>query len=102
MNDKRPSRRSIRRLLALGIAGLVTVSGLTALGLPASAHDGVDHGSEPGAESALDWTNYEKVLLTKNVGEPLDLAVLPTRRSCTRLGMARSATPIRRPAPRES
>ncbi|MWV31754.1 PQQ-dependent sugar dehydrogenase [Rathayibacter iranicus] len=77
MNDKRPSRRSIRRLLALGIAGLVTVSGLTALGLPASAHDGVDHGSEPGAESALDWTNYEKVLLTKNVGEPLDLAVLP-------------------------
>ncbi|WP_146082500.1 PQQ-dependent sugar dehydrogenase [Rathayibacter sp. AY2B3] len=78
MNGKRSSRRSIRRLLALGIAGMVTVSGLTALGLPASAHDGVDHGSEGGA-AALDWTNYEKVLLTKNVGEPLDLAVLPDK-----------------------
>lgn len=79
MNGKRSTKRSIRRLFALGIAGMVTVSGLTALGLPASAHDGVDHGSEPGAQSALDWSNYEKVLLTKNVGEPIDLAVLPDK-----------------------
>ena len=79
MNGKRSTKRSIRSLFALGIAGMVTVSGLTALGLPASAHDGVDHGSEPGAESALDWSNYEKVLLTKNVGEPIDLAVLPDK-----------------------
>ncbi|RIJ78647.1 PKD domain-containing protein [Nakamurella silvestris] len=27
--------------------------------------------------SALDWDNYEKVLLTKDIGEPIDLAVLP-------------------------
>lgn len=45
----------------------------------ALAHDGVDHGSEPGAEAALDWNNYEKILLTKNVGEPVDMAVMPDR-----------------------
>lgn len=45
----------------------------------ALAHDGVDHGSEPGAEAALEWDNYEKILLTKNVGEPTDMAVMPDR-----------------------
>ncbi|MEK8226668.1 PQQ-dependent sugar dehydrogenase [Oerskovia sp. M15] len=25
----------------------------------------------------LDWSNYEKILLTKDVGEPIDLAILP-------------------------
>jgi glucose/arabinose dehydrogenase len=43
----------------------------------AVAHDGVDHSSEPGAEAALDWSNYEKVTLTKDVGEPIDMAVMP-------------------------
>ena len=57
----------------------------TTLGAPApsparQAHDGVDHGSEPGAASALDWANYEKITLTKDVGEPIDLAVLPDKR----------------------
>ncbi|WP_082591859.1 PQQ-dependent sugar dehydrogenase [Terrabacter sp. Soil810] len=47
--------------------------------LPAQAHDGVDHGSEP----ALDWSNYEKITLTKDTGEPIDMAVLPDRRVLT-------------------
>ncbi|WP_404393728.1 PQQ-dependent sugar dehydrogenase [Humibacillus xanthopallidus] len=46
---------------------------------PALAHDGVDHGAEP----ALDWSNYEKITLTKDTGEPIDLAVLPDRRVLT-------------------
>ena len=41
------------------------------------AHDGVDHCAEPGAEPALDWSNYEKITLTKDTGEPIDMAVLP-------------------------
>ncbi|UDF12423.1 cell wall-binding repeat-containing protein [Antiquaquibacter oligotrophicus] len=48
--------------------------------VPAAAHDGVDHSTEPGADSALDWTNYEKALITKDVGEPIDLAILPDGR----------------------
>ncbi|MGI5156088.1 OmpL47-type beta-barrel domain-containing protein [Microbispora sp. CA-102843] len=36
---------------------------------PAQAHD-----------DALHWENYEKVTLTKNVGEPIDMAVLPDKR----------------------
>lgn len=76
-----PARtRHGRRLTAVLAASAIAVTGLTAATLPAAAHDGVDHGSEPGAEAALDWTNYEKVLLTKNVGEPIDLAVLPDGR----------------------
>jgi glucose/arabinose dehydrogenase/PKD repeat protein len=43
----------------------------------ALAHDGVDHTTEEGAAEALDWSNYEKILLTKNVGEPISLAVMP-------------------------
>ena len=48
-----------------------------ALAAPAAAHDGVDHGAEPGSEPALDWSNYEKITLTKDTGEPIDMAVLP-------------------------
>ncbi|GGC13513.1 PQQ-dependent sugar dehydrogenase [Cellulomonas carbonis] len=53
----------------------------TAVALPqaATAHDGVDHGAEPGADAALDWSAYEKIELTKNVGEPISLAVMPDR-----------------------
>ena len=56
--------------LTLGTAG-------AALAGPASAHDGVDHGAEAGAEAALDWSNYEKITLTKDTGEPIDMAVMP-------------------------
>ncbi|MEE6283269.1 DUF1349 domain-containing protein, partial [Georgenia sp. MJ170] len=34
----------------------------------------------PAAEAATDWNNYEKLLLTKDTGEPIDLAVLPDSR----------------------
>ena len=30
-----------------------------------------------GSEAALDWSNYEKITLTKDTGEPIDMAVLP-------------------------
>ncbi len=56
--------------LTLGTAG-------AALAGPAAAHDGVDHGAEAGSEAALDWSNYEKITLTKDTGEPIDMAVMP-------------------------
>lgn len=43
----------------------------------AVAHDGVDHDTEPGAEAALDWSNYEKILLTQDTGEPIGMSVMP-------------------------
>ncbi|WP_407319673.1 PQQ-dependent sugar dehydrogenase [Isoptericola halotolerans] len=57
----------------------VALATVCALAVPAAAaaHDGVDHGSEEGAEAALDWSNYEKILLTKNTGEPVGMAVMP-------------------------
>ncbi len=73
-----PERRTVRsRVVAASLAGVLALTGLAAATAPATAHDGVDHGSEPGAEAALDWSNYEKILLTKDVGEPIDLAILP-------------------------
>src|SRR5690606_14956467 len=74
------SRSRLRRGVAAAVTGFLTVSGLVAAGVPATAHDGVDHAAEPGAEAALDWSNYEKTTLTKDVGEPLDMAVLPDGR----------------------
>ncbi|MFQ6172096.1 PQQ-dependent sugar dehydrogenase [Oryzobacter sp. R7] len=64
--------------LALSLTGALGV-----LAGPAAAHDGVDHGAEPGAEAALDWSNYEKITLTKDTGEPIDMAVLPDGRVLT-------------------
>ncbi|WP_233571530.1 PQQ-dependent sugar dehydrogenase [Cellulomonas triticagri] len=66
--------------MAVTLAGVLTVTGLALGAAPVVAHDGVDHGAEPGADAALDWGNYEKTTLTKDVGEPLDLAVLPDGR----------------------
>ncbi|WP_395245757.1 PQQ-dependent sugar dehydrogenase [Agromyces sp. MMS24-K17] len=76
MNHTR--RRSRRRGLAAPVA--LAVGALVLAGTPAFAHDGVDHGAETGADAALDWSHYEKILLTKNVGEPIDLTVLPDSR----------------------
>ncbi|NEE03512.1 carbohydrate-binding protein [Phytoactinopolyspora halotolerans] len=45
---------------------------MLAVAAPAAAHEGHEH--------ALDWNNYEKILLSKNTGEPIDLAVLPDSR----------------------
>ena len=63
------------------LLALVATGG--ALAVPAAAHDGVDHSAEPGAEPALDWSNYEKITLTKDTGEPIDMAVLPDGRVLT-------------------
>ncbi|RIQ22257.1 PQQ-dependent sugar dehydrogenase [Jiangella rhizosphaerae] len=69
-------RRIRRTLTTLVAAALLPVAALTATA-PATAHD--NH--EPGAEDpALNWDNYEKILLSKNTGEPIDLAVLPDSR----------------------
>ncbi|MFG1703305.1 PQQ-dependent sugar dehydrogenase [Nonomuraea sp. M3C6] len=54
-----------RTLTVLG--GLVLAA--ATLALPAQAQD-----------PATEWSSYEKITLTKNVGEPIDLAVLPDRR----------------------
>jgi glucose/arabinose dehydrogenase len=74
------SRSRARRLVATTAAAVLACTALGAVAtLPAQAHDGVDHGAEP----ALDWSNYEKITLTKDTGEPIDLAVLPDRRVLT-------------------
>jgi glucose/arabinose dehydrogenase len=58
------------------ITGVLLVA-LPALGGVAVAPAAQAH---PGHEHALDWSNYEKVTLTKDTGEPIDLAVLPDSR----------------------
>lgn len=80
MNRIEPRAHRGRRTVAFTLAGVLTVTGLALGAGPVVAHDGVDHGAEPGAQAALDWDNYEKTTLTKDVGEPLDLAVLPDGR----------------------
>ncbi|WP_338403957.1 TIM barrel protein [Cellulosimicrobium arenosum] len=49
----------------------------------ASAHPGHDEADGEVAAAAaedVDWNDYEKTLLSKNTGEPIDLAVLPDTR----------------------
>ncbi|MFE7330407.1 PQQ-dependent sugar dehydrogenase [Streptomyces sp. NPDC057565] len=65
-------QRTLRRL----ITGVLLVA-LPALGGVAVAPAAQAH---PDHEHALDWSNYEKVTLTKDTGEPIDLAVLPDNR----------------------
>jgi glucose/arabinose dehydrogenase/PKD repeat protein len=72
--------RAGRRVTAALAAGALALTGVAASVAPAVAHDGVDHGTEAGADAALDWSNYERVLLTKDVGEPIDMAILPDSR----------------------
>lgn len=70
---RRRRRRVISTLAVAALAG----GGL--LAAPAVAHDG--HGTHEAAAAAdTDWADYEKILLTKDVGEPIDMAVLPDRR----------------------
>ncbi|MEE6281534.1 PQQ-dependent sugar dehydrogenase [Georgenia sp. MJ170] len=65
--------------MAVLAAGAMVATGMLAAPV-AAAHNGVDHALEDGAEAALDWSNYEKVSLTKDVGEPLGLSVMPDGR----------------------
>lgn len=53
--------------LALALTGAAGV-----LAGPAAAHPG--HEADP---EAVDWSNYEKITLTKDTGEPIDMAVMP-------------------------
>jgi glucose/arabinose dehydrogenase len=81
------------RMGALVLSGLLAVTSLTmSAGAAAFAHDGEDHGDEV---SATTWANYERVTLTKDVGEPIDLAVLPDSRvlHTTRNGQVRLTDP---------
>ena len=80
MDRTQPRSQRGTKLVGFTLAGVLTVTGLALGAGPVVAHDGVDHGAEPGAEAALDWDNYEKTTLTKDVGEPIDLAVLPDGR----------------------
>jgi glucose/arabinose dehydrogenase len=84
-----------RRVLASIAISALALAALVALPGAAVAHDGVDHGTEPGAAAALDWGDYEKVTLTKDIGEPIDLAVLPDGRvlHTARNGVVRLTTP---------
>ena len=76
MNSTTRHRARRPHLAVAGIAALALSSALLTV-VPAAAHDGVVHADEPGAETALDWSNYEKTLVTKDLGEPIDLAILP-------------------------
>ena len=80
------------RLGALVLSGLLAVTSLSLSAGAAYAHDGEDHGDEI---TATTWANYEKVTLTKDVGEPIDMAVLPDSRvlHTTRGGQVRLTDP---------
>src|SRR5690606_27572727 len=56
-------------VLPLGMSGAHADPGTASEVTPAQAED-----------PALNWDNYERVLLTKDTGEPIDLAVLPDSR----------------------
>ncbi|ROP44706.1 PQQ-dependent sugar dehydrogenase [Pseudokineococcus lusitanus] len=71
------TKKSSRVALGATLGALALPAALL-VGLPAAAHPGHDHGQPAAAaDDALDWGNYERVLLTKDTGEPIDLAVLP-------------------------
>ncbi|WP_204077082.1 PQQ-dependent sugar dehydrogenase [Planotetraspora phitsanulokensis] len=53
---------------------------LTAVALPLALPGATPAFAHPGHDPATEWSDYEKITLTKNVGEPEDLAVLPDKR----------------------
>ncbi|MFC7639935.1 PQQ-dependent sugar dehydrogenase [Streptosporangium lutulentum] len=53
---------------------------LTALTLPLTMLGATPAVAHPGHDPATEWSSYEKITLTKNIGEPIDMAVLPDRR----------------------
>ena len=83
-------RNAAPRFVALA-TGILVAASLT-VAPPANAHPGHDHGDEI---TATTWANYERVTLTKNVGEAIDLAVLPDSRvlHTTRNGQVRLTDP---------
>ncbi|WP_413451056.1 PQQ-dependent sugar dehydrogenase [Georgenia phoenicis] len=73
---RRWATRGASTLLASALVLPLAMSG-------AQAHPDAPHDAAPAQvadDPALEWDNYEKVLVTKNTGEPIDLAVLPDSR----------------------
>ncbi|MFW2513404.1 PQQ-dependent sugar dehydrogenase [Demequina sp. SO4-13] len=68
---------STRAGVAATAATIAAALALTSISTVAQAHDGIDHDDEPGAAAALDWSNYEKILLTQDVGEPIGMTIMP-------------------------
>lgn len=57
-----------------GLAAGIAATGLVASGLTVAVAAGAS------AEPALDWSNYERTTITQDVGEPIDMAILPDNR----------------------
>lgn len=66
-----------QRYLRQVVTGLVA---LTTAAIPISLIAVTAANAHPGHDPATEWSSYEKILLTKNTGEPIDLAVLPDKR----------------------
>lgn len=69
----------MQRIHARARRGRGLVAGIAATGLVASGLT-VAVASSASAEPALDWSNYERTTITQDVGEPIDMAILPDNR----------------------
>ncbi|WP_232531774.1 PQQ-dependent sugar dehydrogenase [Microbacterium halophytorum] len=56
---------------------------MSAVAVPAVAHEGHEDPPAEAVEPALDVGNYERNLITRDIGEPIDMAVLPDGRVLT-------------------
>lgn len=77
------ARARARQKKTFAVVAAATLVGSALLATPAaSAHPGHPSHDTQDVEAAADtdWGNYEKILLTKDVGEPIDMAVLPDSR----------------------
>ncbi|MFB7287359.1 PQQ-dependent sugar dehydrogenase [Actinacidiphila glaucinigra] len=74
--------RTLRGLMAgVLLASLPMLSGLAlAPAAQARPDDALAAHASAAADPAVDWSNYEKATLSKDTGEPIDLAVLPDLR----------------------
>jgi glucose/arabinose dehydrogenase len=63
-------KRTRQRLIAAASTVAMLATGLAVAATPAAAHD-----DEP-----IEWSDFDKVTLTSEVGEPMSMAVLPDRR----------------------
>ncbi|GAB2486741.1 lectin [Promicromonospora xylanilytica] len=73
------ARAQAQRKKTFAALAATALVGTALLATPsASAHETPD--AEAAAAADTDWGNYEKILLTKDVGEPIDMAVLPDKR----------------------
>ncbi len=73
MNDTSRRLALPQRALAYATAAVLAVAGLTF----APSVSQTPSASANEAEPALEWGNYEKVLLTKDIGEPIGFTIFP-------------------------